>query len=445
MSQQSKSTRINPGRRKFLQASGLGLAATAGGGVLTSPSSHAAVQTSAHIVIVGAGAAGLDAANRLSRELDGAKITIIDSRVEHIYQPGLTLVATGIWKPQKVMDQNARYMPDGVDWIQARVAEFDPSANAVVTDAGQRINYDYLMVTTGLQVNYDAVEGMSPDLIGQMGIGCVYDKPDYAARTWAMIDQYTDQGGVGLFTRAQGPVKCAGAPLKVTMLTEDLFERKGTRDRGEMYYTPPGQKLFSQPDINEFLKEELPSRGITLQWDHPLVGIEPELKRATFATPNGNERIDYDFIHVVPPMQSPEPLANSELAWQSGSFAAGHWMEVDQYTLQHPRFTNVFGSGDCVGTPIGKTAASVKAQVPVAVSNLVSSIANREFAARYTGYTSCPLVTRKGEAILVEFDYALDMVPSFPFINPHEKHWFPWMLKDRMLHSAYNAMLRGRV
>ena len=120
-------------------------------------------------------------------------------------------------------------------------------------------------------------------------------------------------------------------------------------------------------------------------------------------------------------------------------------MEVDQYTLQHPRFSNVFGSGDCVGTPIGKTAASVKAQVPVAVSNLVSSIADREFAARYTGYTSCPLVTRKGEAILVEFDYELGMVPSFPFVNPYEKHWFPWMLKDRMLHSAYNAMLRGRV
>jgi sulfide:quinone oxidoreductase len=128
---------------------------------------------------------------------------------------------------------------------------------------------------------------MSPELIGQMGIGCVYDKPDYANRTWQMIDQFTDSGGVGLFTRPKGPVKCAGAPLKVTMLTEDLFERKGTRARGELYYTPPGQGLFSQPDINAFLKEEFPSRGITLRWDHPLVGIEPELKRATFATPNG--------------------------------------------------------------------------------------------------------------------------------------------------------------
>ena len=120
-------------------------------------------------------------------------------------------------------------------------------------------------------------------------------------------------------------------------------------------------------------------------------------------------------------------------------------MEVDKFTLQHRRYANVFGSGDCLGVPIGKTAASVKAQVPVATANLISSIAGQALSAQYNGYTSCPLITRKGQGILVEFNYDLDMVPSFPFISPYEQHWFPWMLKDRMLHAAYNAMLRGRV
>ena len=446
MSQKKNIRSKSVSRRRFLQATGLGVAASASPMLVAGNQAHAAsVKTNAHIVIVGAGAAGLDAANRLSSQLDGAKITIIDSRTQHIYQPGLTLVATGIWAPTKVMDQNARYMPDGVEWVTAKVVEFDPAANVVVTDNGQSIGYDYLMVTTGLQVNYASIEGMSHELIGQMGIGYVCDNPDHAGRTWNMINEFTDRGGVGVFTRPPGPVKCAGAPLKVTMLTEDLFERKGTRDKAQLFYTPPAKGLFSQPDINEFLKEELPSRGITIQWDHPLMGIEPELKRATFRTPEGPKTMDYDFIHVVPPMQAPEPLANSELPWQEGPFAAGKWLEVDKYTLQHRRFGNVFGSGDCVGTPIGKTAASVKAQVPVAVANLVSQIAGREMTAQYNGYTSCPLITRKGQGILVEFNYDLDMVPSFPFINPYEKHWFPWMLKDRMLHAAYNAMLRGRV
>lgn len=445
MNQQDKHLEISPSRRKLLQATGLAAAVGLGGSVVPTQSHARKLKTNAKIVIVGAGAAGLDAANRLSRGLDGAQIIIIDSRTEHIYQPGLTLVATGIWKTTKVRDKNARYMPNDVKWLKKRVVAFEPSSNSVMTDDGQRIIYDYLMVTTGLQVNYSAIEGMSTDLIGKLGIGCVYDNPDHASRTWQMIDQYTDQGGVGIFTRAQGPVKCAGAPLKVTMLTEDLLRRKGHRDSASMMYTPPAKGLFSQPDINAFLKEEFPSRDIAIQWDHPLVGIEPELKRATFKTPSGERRIDYDFIHVVPPMQAPDPLADSDLAWQEGPFASGHWMEVDKLTLQHRRYPNVFGSGDCVGTPIGKTAASVKAQVPVATANLISAIADEPLSARYNGYTSCPLITRKGQGILVEFDYDLNMIPSFPFISPYEQHWFPWMLKDRMLHAAYNAMLRGRV
>ena len=30
----------------------------------------------------------------------------------------------------------------------------------------------------------------------------------------------------------------------------------------------------------------------------------------------------------------------------------------------------------------------------------------------------CPLITERGQAMLVEFDYDLNMVPSFGFINP---------------------------
>ncbi len=446
LSRKDSTARIDDGRRRLLKAAGLGgaLAAVAGGTLLSAPTS--AMQTRARIVIVGAGAAGIAAANRLARGLDGAAITIIDRRQRHLYQPGLTLVATGIWKPGKVVDRNDRYLPQSVNWIQDHVAEFDPEANRVVTTAGRVVPYDYLLVTTGLKIDFDAIEGMSPELIGREGIGCVYDNPEHAERTWQMIDQYTAAGGVGLFTRGPGGIKCAGAPLKVTMLTEDIARQRSTRRSLEMVYNSPGAGLFSQPDTNEFLKQEFPERDIAINWHHRLKGIEPEAHRATFATPEGDVRIDYDFIHVVPPMRAPDALGNSPLAWQEGGFADdGNWMEVDQFSMRHQRYGNVFGAGDCVGTPIGKTAASVKAQVPVAVDNMINTIRDRETVARYDGYTSCPLITGRGRGILVEFDYALNMVPSFPFISPYREHWVPWVMKDRMLQPAYNAMLRGRI
>jgi hypothetical protein len=42
----------------------------------------------------------------------------------------------------------------------------------------------------------------------------------------------------------------------------------------------------------------------------------------------------------------------------------------------------------------------------------------------YDGYTSCPLITRVGRAMLVEFDYNNNLVPSFPgVIAPLEELW----------------------
>jgi len=436
---------INNERRKFIKLMAIGAGVTATGiGALT-PYRAEAVSTSARIVIVGAGAAGVSIANRLARETKGASITIIDRRELHTYQPGLTLVATGIWKPTKVVDSNAHYIPKSVSWIKETVTEFAPETNQVVTDTGQRVAYDYLMVATGLHLDFDAIEGMHAGLIGEHGIACVYDTPVNATRSWNAISRFTDEGGVGIFTRPPGAIKCAGAPLKIAMLTEHQLREKGNRERAQLSYTAPATGLFSQPDINTFLKEHLPERGFDVNWNTRLTAIDAPAKRATFQTAEGEAQISYDFIHVVPPMRAPDALKNSMLASQSGPFAQAGWLEVNKHSLQHIRFSNVFGAGDCVGTPIGKTAASVKAQVPVAVHNLLQVIQGKAADAAYNGYTSCPLVTEKGEAMLVEFDYDLQMVPSFGFINPLERHWVPWVMKDYMLQGAYNAMLRGRV
>ncbi|ANB02719.1 NAD(P)/FAD-dependent oxidoreductase [Ectothiorhodospira sp. BSL-9] len=431
-------------RRDFLRLSGGGalLAGAATSGLLYSGTARA-VSTNARIVIVGAGAAGLSCATRLNRELEGAQITLIDRREAHYYQPGLTLVATGVWETTKTLDNNRRYIPSGVHWMHDMVAEYDPDNNRVITEDGRTVEYDYLMVTTGLQVNYDQVEGMSKELIGQRGVGCVYDTPDVAQRTWRAVDEFVDNGGVGLFTRPRGDIKCAGAPLKVTMLTESRMKERGTRDRAEMHYLPPGASLFSQPDADDFLSKNFPERGIEIHWDHPLTAIDPDAKTATFETPLGDETLDYDFIHVVPPMSAPDSLRESELAAQEAPFKG--WLEVDRHTLQHNRYANVFGAGDINGVPIGKTAASVKSQVPVAVENMIQAIQGRENSASYDGYTSCPLITELGKAILVEFDYDLKMKPSFPVISPYEEHWVPWVMKDRLLLAAYRAMLRGRI
>lgn len=429
-----------------------GMLAVGGGGVLAlttgvagAYSAPARAASGARIVIAGAGAAGLSAAARLAHVLDGAAITLIDARKEHFYQPGFTLVAAGLKPESYVVSSTAAFVPAGAELLDERVVEFDPDANRVVTDRGRAVPYDFLIVATGLALDYGAVGGMDTALIGTNGLGCVYASPAAAAATWRELARFADTGGTAVFGRPVTEMKCAGAPLKYTFLVDDLLRRRGTRGRSEIRYMAQNKGLFSVPIVSEKVRMLFRDRGIMVHYDHVLIAIDPVRRVATFATPGGPVSQPYDFINVVPPMRAPEVVRNSPLGWREGAFAADGWLEVDKATLRHRRYPNVFGVGDVAGVPKGKTAASVKWQVPVAVDHLVASITGGTATSRYDGYTSCPLITRYGRAMLVEFDYDNNLVPSFDgVIAPLEELWITWVMKTMALKPTYVSMLRGR-
>lgn len=427
-------------RRQFL----VGAAALASIGLGTEAAQAQTSDSRARIVIAGAGAAGLALASRLRRAMPNATITIIDAKKEHHFQPGFTLVGAGVWSPAQVTERNVDYMPRGVAWLEAAVAEFDPDANAVVTTTGQRIDYDFLMVATGLKLNYEAIEGMDVSLIGREGIASIYAGPDQARASAEAIDSFIETGGVGLFGRPAGEMKCAGAPLKITFITDDKARSRGRRGSVELIYNAHNPAVFSVAPVNDRVAEMFAGRDIALNYSHVLKAIDPGAKQATYATENGDVTLDYDFIHVVPPMRAPDAVLASPLPWQDGALAADGWIEADKATLRHPRYPNVFAVGDIAGVPRGKTAASVKWQVPVVVDNLVAETAGRTPQAVYNGYTSCPMVTGIGKAMLIEFDYDGNLIPSFPFIDPLKELWVSWLIEEKGLLGAYRAMLRGR-
>lgn len=404
------------------------------------------VQTNAHIVIVGAGAAGLTAASRLAKRLDGAKITIIDKEEENNYQPGFTLIASGIKPANYTKSPTAIYIPKEATWVKDSVVNIDPDINKVTTSSGENFEYDYLVVATGLSFGFDKIEGMDISLIGKEGITCIYPSPEAAAASWGVMSKFTDTGGVGIFHRPKTEMKCAGAPIKYTFLTEDTLVRKGTRSKSEIIFNAQNNTLFSVPIISERIRMLWLERDIKPNYNRELIAIDPAKKIATFKTIDGKDEMKYDMIHVVPPMYAPDVVRYSPLAWQSGKWKDEGWMEVDKSTLRHLRYPNVFGVGDVAGVPKGKTGASVKWQVPVAVEHLVADIEGVTSSSTYNGYTSCPLLTRYGRAMLIEFDYNNNLTPSFPgIISPLEEQWISWVMKTTSLKPNYTAMMRGLI
>ncbi|MCV2876494.1 NAD(P)/FAD-dependent oxidoreductase [Rhodobacteraceae bacterium XHP0102] len=438
-------TKYSPNRRDFLRfglASGAAIAAAQT--VSEVQAAAPAVATSAKIVIIGAGAAGTSLANRLAARLDGAEITLLDPRVEHLYQPGLSLVAAGLKPANYVVSKTTDWLPDGVRLIAERAAAVDPIRKTVSTETGQSLGYDFLVLAPGLILDHDAIDGFSLDMVGQNGIGALYAGPEYAARTWNAAQEFVETGGVGIFTRPATEMKCAGAPLKHTFLIEDRLNRAGTRNRTEIRYAAPQGSLFGVPIVAEKVRMLFSERGIASDMGRTLVSIDAGAKRATFRTETGTETQEYDYLHVIPPQRAPDFIRNSDLAWADRWTDQG-WVDCDPYTMRHNRYEAIWAVGDVAGVPKGKTAASVKWQVPVVEDQILSILTETEATERYNGYTSCPLITRIGRAMLVEFDYNNDLVPSFPgLIAPLEELWISWLMKEVALKATYNAMLRGQ-
>src|SRR3546814_20122880 len=84
-------------------------------------------------------------------------------------------------------------------------------------------------------------------------------------------------------------------------------------------------------------------------------------------------------IHVTPPQRAPEFVADSPLADQAG------YLEIDQTTLRHARYPNIFGLGDSASTPNAKTAAAARKHAPLVAVNPLSVLSGGDAVAGYDG------------------------------------------------------------
>lgn len=125
------------------------------------------------------------------------------------------------------------------------------------------------------------------------------------------------------------------------------------------------------------------------------------------------------------------------------AIAAG-WVDVDKYTLQYVKYSNIFSLGDASGLPTSKTGAAIRKPAPVLVANLLATINKQALSAVYTGYTSFALVTGYGKLVLAEFDYDGKPMETFPFDQSKER-WSMYHLKRWVLPWLYwNKILMGQ-
>jgi len=399
-------------------------------------------EVSHSVVIVGGGAAGIATASSLLARDPLLDIAIIDPADVHYYQPGWTLVGGGVFDAADTAHTMARTIPQGVHWIKAAVAAFEPERNALVLDGCRVIKYQQLVVCPGLKLDWHAIEGLS-DTLGRNGVTSNY-LYHLAPYTWQLVQGL--RNGRAIFTQPPMPIKCAGAPQKAMYLSADQWKRAQVLEQINIEFCSAGAVLFGVSDYVPALMEYVQAYGIDLNFGNTLVRVDGPAKIATFrrtAADGREEFVDrpFDMLHVVPPQVAPDFIRVSPLADAAG------WLDVDPATLRHKTWSNVYGLGDAANTPNAKTAAAARKQAPVVAHNLLAALGKLQGSAQYDGYGSCPLTVERGKIVLAEFTYGGKVAPSFPrwLINGTRPSRLAWLLKERILPPLYwKAMLKGR-
>ncbi|MFW2541875.1 TIGR01244 family sulfur transferase [Primorskyibacter sp. 2E107] len=394
------------------------------------------------VVVVGGGAAGIAVSASLRARKPTLSVAVIDPADVHYYQPGWTMVGAGIFEAESTVRTMGSLIPKGVHWVKSAVAAFEPQNNAVILDGCRVVKYDRLIVCPGLKLDWHGVEGLV-DTLGKNGVTSNY-RYDLAPYTWELVQGLKQ--GRALFTQPPMPIKCAGAPQKALYLSGDHWFRNGALKKIDIQFMNAGGVLFGVKDYVPALEEYIRKYDATLNFFHTLVRVDGPSKTATFKvakpeTAHAEVTVDFDMMHVCPPQTAPNFIRVSPLADAAG------WVDVDQSTLRHKTYDNIWSLGDVMNAPNAKTAAAARMQAPVVANNVAADIDGKSPVSVYNGYGSCPLTVERGKIVLAEFGYGGTLLPSFPkwLIDGTRPTRAAWLLKEQILPPVYwKAMLRGK-
>lgn len=388
------------------------------------------------VLVLGGGAGGITMATRMKRRVGAENVAIVEPSERHFYQPIWTLVGAGAKELSSSDRPTMSVIPSGVQWIQDRVAELNPDKNCIRTDTGKEIFYRYLIIALGIQLDYEKIKGL-PEGFAYPKIGSNYSVKT-VEKTWKALQDFKE--GNALFTFPNTPVKCAGAPQKIMYLSEAYFRKTGKRPKANIIFSTALGTIFGVKKYADALQEIIRERNVSVNYKHNLIEVRADKQEAVFEIldkPGEKHVIQYEMLHVTPPMSSPDVLKKSPVADSAG------WVDVDKETLQHKKYPNVFGIGDCTNLPTSKTAAAVAAQSGILDRTISLIMKNRRPIKKYDGYTSCPLVTGYNRVILAEFDYTAQPLETFPFDQSKERISMYLMKADMMPFLYWNMMLRG--
>ncbi|MGM0531490.1 MAG: type III sulfide quinone reductase, selenoprotein subtype [Bacteroidota bacterium] len=356
------------------------------------------------IVILGAGTGGTIMANKLRKALDRNEweITVVDKDKTHYYQPGFLFIPFGIYDRNDVIKPKTDFLPPGVNVIYQPIDKIEPEENRVLLEGGKVLNYDYLIVATGTDINPDETPGLK-DKLWRKEIFDFYTVDGAVALREFFRDW---EGGKLVISIAEQPIKCPVAPLEFSFLADAYFTEIGIRDKVDISFVTPLAGAFTKPKASQMLGELLTEKNINVIPDFYLESVDNDKK---VIRSYDEQEIPFDVLSIIPTNMG------SEMVERSGIGDDLNFIPTDKYTLRSKNHENIFVLGDASDIPTSKAGSVVHFASDVVYENLLSAIEGRPLNAHFDGHSNCYIETGFGKGSIIDFNYDTEPLPgTFP-------------------------------
>jgi len=375
------------------------------------------------ILIVGGGTGGTIIANnlarRLAREINAktSRITMLSASDQHMYQPGLLYVAFGQMMPDELYRNQKSLLETSIIFHVDPVEKFDLENNQVTTKSGKVHNYDTLVIATGSRIMPRKIPGL-----------------DEGSETF-----YTEAGAVSMFRKLREfeggkvaivvgvPHKCPIAPIEITFALDDYFKKRGIRDKVEIKYHYPINRIHSIENVATWAKPEFDRMGIEYETLFNVEEVDAENK--IVKSMEGSE-YKYDLLISIPEHHGMDVIEQNELGKDG-------WIPTDRYQLTMEGHDNVYVVGDTTNLPVSKTGSAAHFEAEVIAENIASIVKIGVPVNEYDGKVYCFIEAGHDKATYANFNYQ-----NPPDLKPANKsmHWFK-MSYNKMYWTSVRGLL----
>jgi len=354
-----------------------------------------------NVLILGGGVGGTIVANILARKTsaENIKITLVDAKDKHVYQPGFIYVAFGNEKPESLIKDERKLLNKRVEFIVDEATKVDAEKKHVFTKSGKVLDYDYLVMATGARLNAAEVPGYE-DAFHFYDLESALKLRD-ALKNFNQGKIVIGIGGL--------PYKCPPAPSESACQLDYVFRQRGLRDKVDIHYLSPLPRVFPIESVSPLIQKVMESKGIAVTEMFNIETIDPKTK--TVSSLEG-ESIQYDLLIVVPPHRGAKIVEDSGLGDRGG------WIPTDKHTLKVKGHGNMYAVGDCTDIPTSKAGATAHYEAKIIAENIAAEIKGERLK-EYDGKVRCFFDAGFKRATTISFNFDHPPKPI-----PLSRHWY---------------------